>query len=85
MFRTTSRTDQAKDAVATSAERVAESAQAAAERAAELKVKASEAASVTVRSRARSLVPSANHGSSSTRTRCAKRSARSRAPASMCP
>ena len=47
MFRTPSKTDQAKDAVATGAEKVSDGAQVAADKAAELKVKAGEAASAT--------------------------------------
>src|SRR6188472_3558910 len=47
VFRTPSKTDQAKDAVATGAEKVSDGAQVAADKAAELKVKAGEAASAT--------------------------------------
>ena len=47
MFRTPSKTDQAKDAVAAGAEKVTDGAQVAADKAAELKVKAGEAATAT--------------------------------------
>ncbi len=47
MFRTPTKTDQAKDAVAAGAEKVTDGAQVAVDKAAELKVKAGEAATVT--------------------------------------
>ena len=47
MFRTPTKTDQAKDAVAAGAEKVTDGAQVAADKAAELKVKAGEAATAT--------------------------------------
>jgi hypothetical protein len=47
VFRTPSRTEQAKDALAAGAEKVTDSAQVAADKAVELKVKAAEAATVT--------------------------------------
>ena len=47
MFRTPSKTDQAKDAVAAGAEKVTDGAQVAVDKAAELKVKAGEAAAAT--------------------------------------
>ncbi len=50
MFRTPTKTDQAKDAVAAGAEKVTDGAQVAVDKAAELKVKAGGAATVTAAS-----------------------------------
>ena len=60
MFRTPSKTDQAKDAVATGAEKVSDGAQVAADKAAELKVKAGEAASAAAAGAATAKVKAAD-------------------------
>jgi hypothetical protein len=60
VFRTPSKTDQAKDAVAAGAEKVSDGAQVAADKAAELKVKAGEAASATAAGAATAKVKAAD-------------------------